>query len=103
MHIRRGLNADGFEQVELIGSFYEAARSRRSAVHQMIMGAGKTTVIGPMLGLMLANGKSLVTQVVPKALRTYSKVIEYALAFISAFCIMQWTCRDKCCATCLAT
>jgi hypothetical protein len=28
-----------------------------------IMGAGKTTVIGPMLAMMLADGKSLVTQV----------------------------------------
>ena len=33
-------------------------------VHQMIMGAGKTTCIGPLLALMLGDGKSLVTQVV---------------------------------------
>lgn len=30
----------------------------------MIMGAGKTTVICPLLGLLLANGNSLVVQVV---------------------------------------
>ena len=34
----------------------------------MIMGAGKTTVIAPLLVLMLADGVSLVTQVVPSAL-----------------------------------
>ena len=37
----------------------------QSMVHQMIMGAGKTTVIGPIMALMLADCKSLVTQVVP--------------------------------------
>ena len=40
----------------------------RSRVEQMIMGAGKTTVIGPMLALMLADGETLVTQVCPDAL-----------------------------------
>ena len=44
-----------------------------SMVHQMIMGAGKTTVIGPLLALMLADTKSLVTQVVPNALLTMSR------------------------------
>ena len=44
-----------------------------SMVHQMIMGAGKTTIIGPLLALMLADGKSLVTQVVPNALLTMSR------------------------------
>ena len=39
----------------------------------MIMGAGKTTCIGPLLALMLADGKSLVTQVVPNALLTMSR------------------------------
>lgn len=40
---------------------------------QMIMGAGKTTVIAPLLALMLADGKSLVLSVVPKALLEMSR------------------------------
>jgi hypothetical protein len=39
----------------------------------MIMGAGKTTVVTPLLALMLADGKSLVTQVVPHALLEFSR------------------------------
>ena len=35
---------------------------------QMIMGAGKTSVVSPMLALMLADGRSLVLQVCPKNL-----------------------------------
>ena len=34
----------------------------------MIMGAGKTTVVGPLLVLILADGHSLVSQVMPTAL-----------------------------------
>jgi hypothetical protein len=55
-------------QVELVNQFAAAIRSGRSTVRQMIMGAGKTTVIAPLLVLMLADGVSLVTQVVPSAL-----------------------------------
>ena len=39
---------------------------------QMIMGAGKTTCIGPMLALMLADGAALVTQCVPNQLLAQS-------------------------------
>jgi hypothetical protein len=39
------------------------------------MGAGKTTVIGPLLALILADGKSLVTQVVPSALLQMSRTV----------------------------
>ena len=35
---------------------------------QMIMGAGKTSVISPLLALMLADGRSLVLQVCPRPL-----------------------------------
>jgi len=55
-------------QVELVTEFVESALRGESRVHQMIMGAGKTTVIGPLLALMLADGNSLVTQMVPTAL-----------------------------------
>ena len=44
-----------------------------SLCHQMIMGAGKTTVVGPLLCLLLADGKSLVTQCVPAALLEFSR------------------------------
>ena len=39
----------------------------------MIMGSGKTTVIGPMVALLLADGRSLVTQVVPDQLLDMSQ------------------------------
>ena len=41
----------------------------------MIMGAGKTTVVGPLLALLLADGKRLVTQVVPLSLLEFSRSI----------------------------
>ena len=44
----------------------------------MIMGAGKTTCIGPLLALMLGDGKSLVTQVVPDALLTMSRNVMWS-------------------------
>jgi hypothetical protein len=34
-----------------------------SMCHQLIMGAGKTTVIGPLLALLLGDGNTLVMQV----------------------------------------
>ena len=40
-----------------------AAGNGQSLCHQMIMGAGKTTVVGPVLALLLGDGVSLITQV----------------------------------------
>jgi len=60
-------------QVALIGKFMEAVRAGQSVCHQMIMGAGKTTVVGPLLALLLADGKSLVVQCVPNALLEMSR------------------------------
>lgn len=48
-------------------------RNNKSMCTQMIMGAGKTTVVTPLLALMLADGKSLVMQVVPHALLEFSR------------------------------
>jgi hypothetical protein len=45
----------------------------RCAVHQMIMGAGKTHVVTPLLALLLADSKSLVTVVVPRSLLELSR------------------------------
>lgn len=50
-------------QVKLVREFMDALRNNRSLVKQMIMGAGKTTTVGPLLALMLGDGKSLVVQV----------------------------------------
>lgn len=60
-------------QVLLVNKFMDALRQNKSMCHQMIMGAGKTTVVTPLLALMLADGKSLVTQVVPHALLEFSR------------------------------
>ncbi|KAH8067983.1 hypothetical protein JL721_7203 [Aureococcus anophagefferens] len=54
--------------VEIVEKLRSDALAGRSTVKQMIMGAGKTTVVAPLLALMLADGKSLVVSVVPKAL-----------------------------------
>jgi hypothetical protein len=60
-------------QVEMVESFIARARSGVSSCQQMIMGAGKTTVVGPLLALCLADGASLVTQVMPTALLEMSR------------------------------
>eukprot|EP00466_Bigelowiella_natans_P015194 jgi/Bigna1/85176/estExt_fgenesh1_pg.C_20373 len=62
-------------QVEIIYQFLASARTRQSSVRQMIMGAGKTSVVSPMLTLLLANGRVLVSQVVPKALLAQTRSV----------------------------
>lgn len=56
-----------------VSQLMASLQSNRSMCTQMIMGAGKTTVVTPLLALMLADGKSLVTQVVPHALLDFSR------------------------------
>jgi hypothetical protein len=63
-------------QVEIVRSFVENMRrggGAHNSVQQMIMGAGKTTVVGPLLTLMLADGKQLVMHVMPSALLEQSR------------------------------
>ena len=87
-------------QVTLVNKFLHALNNNTSMCHQMIMGAGKTTVVAPLLAMILvsvmkpcasflccllsghayfmptplqADGKSLVTQVVPHALLDFSR------------------------------
>ncbi|KAG5495830.1 hypothetical protein JIQ42_02697 [Leishmania sp. Namibia] len=55
-------------QVEMVEWFVRNIRQGQSRVQQMIMGQGKTTVVGPLLALILADGQQLVTQVMPTAL-----------------------------------
>jgi hypothetical protein len=62
-------------QVEMVRDYISDLRQGKSSVKQMIMGAGKTTVVCPLLTLMLSDGESLVVQVVPPALLEFSRSI----------------------------
>ena len=55
-------------QVDLVLECVDSAQQGGSIVKQMIMGAGKTSVVSPLICLMLAQGDSLVLQCVPPAL-----------------------------------
>jgi hypothetical protein len=82
-------------QVDILGDFIKDAHTtmspeqlkaaprpqfmQRSAVKQMIMGAGKTTVIGPLLCVVLADGKKLVSQIVPDALLAMSCEVMFSV------------------------
>ncbi len=50
---------------------------RGAAVYQLIMGSGKTTVVAPIMALMLADSQSLVIQAVPSSLLEFSRSIMY--------------------------
>jgi len=60
------------QQHALVRKFITAGQAGKSLCHQMIMGAGKTTIVGPILALVLANGDNLVIQVVPGPLLDFS-------------------------------
>jgi len=62
-------------QKQLIKEIHASILDNQSIVKQMIMGAGKTTVVGPLLALMLADSKNLVIQVVPPALLDFTRSI----------------------------
>ena len=59
--------------MKTVRNFVATLGAGGSKVKQMIMGAGKTTVVAPLLALMLADGGSLVLSVVPKALLEMSR------------------------------
>jgi thiol-disulfide isomerase/thioredoxin len=61
------------KQVEIVNDFRQSIKGGHSKVKQMIMGAGKTSVVAPLLALIVADGKSLVLSVVPKALVEMSR------------------------------
>ena len=50
-------------QIKLVRRFIDAYHQGGSLCHQLIMGAGKTTVIAPMLALILGSPNQLVVQV----------------------------------------
>ena len=59
-------------QVQLVNKLLAEMELGHSVCHQMIMGAGKTTVVGPLLTMLLANANTLVVEVVPPALLDFS-------------------------------
>ena len=61
------------KQIAIVNDLMQNLESNVSKVKQMIMGAGKTTVVAPLLALMLADGNSLVLSVVPRALVEMSR------------------------------
>ena len=61
----------------------------RSLCHQLLMGAGKTTVIAPLLTLMLADGQRLVTLVVPASLLHFSRQVSCTCHVILRRCTSQ--------------
>lgn len=62
-------------QVQMIDSFVASLARGDSRVQQMIMGAGKTTVVGPLLTYILADKQHLVTHVMPTALLEQSRQV----------------------------
>ncbi|KAJ8548740.1 hypothetical protein ON010_g10931 [Phytophthora cinnamomi] len=62
-------------QVQMIDSFLTSLEKGNSRVQQMIMGAGKTTVVGPLLTYILADKEHLVTHVMPTALLEQSRQV----------------------------
>jgi hypothetical protein len=59
-------------QVVLVRKLVADMSQNKPACTQMIMGAGKTTVVGPLLAVLLSSHKSLVMEVVPPALLEFS-------------------------------
>ena len=62
-------------QVEMVNWFVDNVRRGNSRVQQMMMGQGKTTVVGPLLALVLADGETLVTQVMPTSLLEQTRTV----------------------------
>ena len=59
-------------QVKLVKKLISDIQNGKSVCTQMIMGAGKTTVVGPLLAMLLANANTLMMEVVPAALLDFS-------------------------------
>ena len=62
-------------QIELVEKFIGAHRKEQSLCHQLIMGQGKTTVIAPLLALMIADGQRLVISIVPPHLLPSARAV----------------------------
>jgi hypothetical protein len=60
-------------QVALVSEFVSSVRTDKPLVRQMLMGGGKTTVVGPLLSLLLGELGLLVVQTMPSALLEQSQ------------------------------
>ena len=81
-------------------------RAGKPLVNQMLMSGGMTTVVGPLLAIMLADGERLVVQTMPPALleqskatlrATFSSIVRkrvFTLAFDRSS-EMRWATVDK--------
>jgi hypothetical protein len=80
-------------QFAILKVFLDSSKSKRTGlskenidvpevqglVHQMIMGSGKSTVVGPLLSWLVSNPKNLVLQVVPDPLLKQTRSIMQSL------------------------
>jgi len=93
-------------QVQLVREFIAAVQSGKPLVKQMLMGGGKTTVVGPLLTLMLGDGERLVVQTMPPALleqskatlrATFSSIVRKRVftLFFDRSSEMKWSTVDK--------
>ncbi|KAF4705627.1 hypothetical protein FOZ62_029252, partial [Perkinsus olseni] len=62
-------------QVELLNKFTKAVADDEPMVHQMIMGAGKTTVLLPLLGLLFRSRQQLVVCCVTASLLEFTREV----------------------------
>jgi hypothetical protein len=63
------------KQVDMVDEFRKRISDGGSLCRQLIMGSGKTTVVSPLLCLMLGDKEHLVMEVVPPALLEFSRSI----------------------------
>ena len=78
-------------QVALVATLAASAQSGQSVCNQMLMGEGKTTVISPLLALLLGNSQ-LVIQIVPPQLLAFAlTVLRQCFAAGGALRKTTWT------------
>ena len=87
------------EQVSLVGTFLASHERQRSLCHQMLMGAGKTTVIAPLLTLYLAASDRLIVEVVPASLLHFASVVMWKLFSSAAMPRPIFRCIHACICT----
>eukprot|EP00929_Paragymnodinium_shiwhaense_P090478 TRINITY_DN50674_c0_g1_i1.p1 TRINITY_DN50674_c0_g1~~TRINITY_DN50674_c0_g1_i1.p1 ORF type:complete len:4578 (+),score=1022.66 TRINITY_DN50674_c0_g1_i1:184-13917(+) len=83
-------------QVKLLEKFSHHALRKQSLCHQMIMGAGKTTCVAPLLAMILATGDTLVCSCMPAALLQMSRAVmieRFSSPLVSKFVLTFHFCR----------
>ena len=78
------------QQVSLIGKLMGSAAAGESVCHQMLMGEGKTTVISPLLALLLGE-TALVMQIVPAQLLNFALSVLRGVFGSGALLKAVWT------------